>query len=176
MKTFILAVLAYACLFSGAQATKCLVYGDIAHANGGDSAFWNAFPSIQSQFNLMSCRRALGQPQDHVPAIQYCEYQTWFGIFSFFMGVLILHSFPQTTCGPAFTSSAPTRMRPENWLMSSAPLDSQPQSTSMTTSARKTKYCWKEGNGKLRKTLFYWTNEIHSKMAGKKLEHGFAFY
>ena len=76
MKTFILAVLAYACLFSGAQATKCLVYGDIAHANGGDSAFWNAFPSIQSQFNLMSCRRALGQPQDHVPAIQYCEYQT----------------------------------------------------------------------------------------------------
>ena len=85
MKAFIFAVLAFACLFSGAQATKCLVYGDIAHANGGDSAFWNAFPSIQSQFNLMSCRRALGQPQDHVPAIQYCEYRTWFGFSSFFL-------------------------------------------------------------------------------------------
>ena len=73
MKTFIFAFLAFTCLLSGAQAAKCLVYGDIAHANGGDSAFWNAFPSIQAQYNLMSCRRALGQPTDHVPAIQYCE-------------------------------------------------------------------------------------------------------
>ena len=82
MKTFIFAFLAFACLFSAAQAAKCLVYGDIAHANGGDTAFWNAFYTIRSQQNLHTCRHALGQPEDHVPAIEYCKYSAQYKITS----------------------------------------------------------------------------------------------
>ena len=76
MKTFIFALVALSCLLAEAQAAKCLVYGDIAHANGGDTAFWNAFYQIRSQQNLHTCRHALGQPEDHVPAIEYCKFDT----------------------------------------------------------------------------------------------------